>query len=63
MPQPKHQVISRDAAAALEEFSSEFQDALALAPPEPWAAELGYAHSSDAPKITWPVPVSDEKNT
>lgn len=58
MTAPRHQVISRDAERALEEFSEEFRNALALAPAEPWAAELGYAHTSDAPRITWPVPLS-----
>lgn len=54
-----YNMVSRDAAAALEEFSSEFDKALAVAEPDNlWAKELGLFAESMAMRTTYPIPVS-----
>jgi hypothetical protein len=51
--------VSRDAARALEEFSGEFKDALALGEVSPWSRDLGYVLDIANPvvKTTFPIPV------
>ena len=50
--------VSRDAAAYLTEFSTQFDAALALGEVEPWARTYGLTNSSKAIKTTYPLPVS-----
>jgi hypothetical protein len=57
MPVP-YQLISHDAQQALTEFSEAFDAALAVAPPETWAMQLGYHHQSNSVKTTFPIPLS-----
>jgi phage major head subunit gpT-like protein len=55
------QYISKDAVAALREFSSDFDQALALGEVQVWATALGSAvlvKTSRAIKTTYPIPVS-----
>lgn len=55
------QYISRDAVDALREFSSEFDQALALAEVQQWSKTLGrcvLVNSSRAIKTTYPIPIS-----
>ena len=40
-----YNMVSRDAQVALNEFSLEFDGALALGPVEPWATTLGHCRS------------------
>lgn len=42
----------------ITEYSNAFAAALALAPVESWASELGYLHSSDALRTVFPLPIS-----
>ncbi len=51
-----YNLVSRDAQRALEEFSEAFAMALAQAPTEQWAKELGFYFSSRALKTTYPIP-------
>lgn len=50
--------VSRDAQRALEEFSSEFDQALALAEPITWARDFGLYNVSNAIQTTYPLPIS-----
>jgi hypothetical protein len=55
------QFVSRDAVAFLREFSTEFDQALALGEIQVWAKGLGrciLVHTSTAIKTTYPIPVS-----
>jgi hypothetical protein len=55
------QFVSRDAVAFLREFSTEFDQALALGEVQVWAKGLGrcvLVHTSKAIKTTYPIPVS-----
>lgn len=49
--------VSHDAQRALEEFSDEFRSALALGDFDTWAGQLGFVHTTDALKTTWPIPL------
>jgi phage major head subunit gpT-like protein len=53
-----YDLVSRDAQRALEEFSQDYAAALALAPVNQWAKELGLYNTSRALKTTYPIPVS-----
>ena len=53
--------VSKDAVAALREFSSDFDQALALGEVDVWSKKLGSAvllNTSKAIKTTYPIPVS-----
>ena len=50
--------VTRDAQIALNEFSSAFAEALALADPVGWARQFGLVNSSRAIRTTYPIPVS-----
>lgn len=55
------QFVSKDAVAALREFSSDFDQALALGEIQVWSKTLGrcvLVNSSRAIKTTYPIPVS-----
>ena len=52
-----YQLVSGDAQRALEVFSEEFDQALALGDVTQWATTLGYHLVSDATKTTFPIPV------
>lgn len=59
-----YNLVSRDAAAALTEFSSEFDQALELRGVNEWARKLGAClliNTSKAIKTTYPIPVSAAK--
>ena len=49
--------VSRDAAAALHEFSEEMSEALVLGEITPWATDFGFTRTTDAPKTTFPIPL------
>jgi hypothetical protein len=51
--------ISRDAQIALTEFNEAFMLALTQDDEEPWAEELGYPSVSDAPRVRFPIPISE----
>ena len=58
MGTPFHRV-SGDAQRALEDFSTQFDAALAAVDPETqWGNQLGLYHPSNAIKTTYPIPVS-----
>jgi len=57
MPDP-FQMISADAAAALTEFSSQFDEALALGAVDNWAERLGLLNSSTMIQTIYPLPIS-----
>lgn len=51
-------LVSRDAARALEEFSEDFDGILAAADPaDQWAKSLGLSNSSTAIQTTYPIPI------
>lgn len=55
------QYVSKDAVAALREFSTEFDQALALGEVQVWSKGLGrcvLVHTSKAIRTTYPIPVS-----
>jgi hypothetical protein len=54
-------MVSGDAQRALEEFSAEFDAALAVADPSPWSRMFGLYNSSRAIKTTYPIPLSAAK--
>jgi hypothetical protein len=59
MPKIPYNQVSSDAKRKLEEFLEEFNAALAVMPPEErWSEQLGLYVSSDAIKLTFPVPIS-----
>jgi phage major head subunit gpT-like protein len=51
-------MVSGDAKRALEEFSSAFDAGLVAAESEAWSKPLGYNHSSNAIRTTFPIPIS-----
>jgi hypothetical protein len=53
-----YRMVSRDAQVALNEFSTAFDQALAVADPDLWATRFGLANSSRAIRTTYPIPVS-----
>jgi len=58
MPFTTYNAVSRTAARALEEFDESFRDALAISEPETlWASQFGLVVSSDALKLTFPIPL------
>jgi hypothetical protein len=57
MPILKYTSVSRTAARALEEFRTEFTDALVLAEPDLWSSRLGLIVQTDALKATFPIPI------
>lgn len=56
MPVP-YQQVSRTAARSLEEFDSQFRRALALGDIVQWAVMFGYMVTTNALKMTWPLPL------
>lgn len=59
MPKLPYNQVSADAKRKLEEFLEEFNAALAVMPPEErWSEDLGLYVSSDAIKLTFPIPIS-----
>lgn len=50
--------VSRDAQIALNDFSSAFDAALALANPDTWAEQYGLPNTSNAIRTTYPLPIS-----
>lgn len=58
MPLLKYTVGSRTATRAVEEFRDDFRDALVLAEPELWTAELGLVVVGDFKgQVTFPLPL------
>lgn len=58
MPLLKYTVGSRTATRAVEEFRDDFRDALVLAEPELWAADLGLVMVGDFKgQVTFPLPL------
>lgn len=57
MPFLRYTAVSRTAARALEEFSDAMRGALAIAEPQLWAAQWGLVVSTDAIKMTFPIPL------
>lgn len=51
-------LVSGDAKRALEEFSSAFDAGIVAAASEAWSKPLGYNHSSNAIRTTFPIPLS-----
>lgn len=50
-------LVSRDAAQSLTEYSDEFRTALTLGEFTPWAAELGFVRTTNALRTVWPIPL------
>lgn len=50
--------ITRDAQLALQEFSTDFDAALALGAVDQWSVRLGLRRSSNTIKTTFPLPIS-----
>lgn len=53
-----YQLVGRSAQVALNEFSKDFDQALALSTLDPWALRLGLTNNSRAIRTTYPIPVS-----